>query len=154
MAAANPSGLNQKELKEIKASLDKKYKEIDEEIALLESELKEEGASEEQGAPDEFDRSSYEEGMQRSQILLDGKYQLRDEVQAAIERMKSGKFGVCEITEEPIGFKRLKAQPWTRFSLEAQRDVENNRKMRSMTRGFTAPTSTSAAAEEDDDSDD
>ena len=157
MAISNPSGLNQKEIKELKAALEKKYSDIDEEIALLESELKEEGASEEQGAPDEFDRSSYEEGMQRSQILLDGKYHLRDEVKSAIERFKSGKFGVCEITEEPIGFKRLKAQPWTRFSLEAQRDFESNRKMRSMTRGFSATssgTNTSVTEEDSDDSDD
>ncbi len=133
--AVNASGLNQKELKEIKALLDKKIKELNEEIKLLEDEIKVEGASEEQGAPDEFDRSSYEENLQRSQIVLDGKYRLQNEVLAAIERMKGPDFGVCELTEEPIGFKRLKAQPWTRFSIEAQKDVESNRKMRSMTRG-------------------
>lgn len=135
--AINASGLNAKELKELKALLEKKYKDLNDEVALLEDELKEEGASEEQGAPDEFDRSSYEENMQRSQILLDGKYQLRSEVAAAIERMKAGEYGTCEISEEPIGFKRLKAQPWTRFSIEAQKDVEDSRKMRSMTRGFS-----------------
>ena len=75
--AINHSGLSAKELKELKLALETKFKELDEDIALLESEIKEEGASDEQGAPDEFDRSSYEESMQRSQILLDGKYQLR-----------------------------------------------------------------------------
>lgn len=134
----NASGLTQKEIKELKTALEQKLSALTEEIALLESEIKEEGASAEQGAPDEFDRSSYEEGMQRSQILLDGKYQLRNEVMAALERMKEGEYGVCEISEEPIGFKRLKAQPWTRFSIEAQKDLENNRKIRSMTRGFAA----------------
>lgn len=133
--AVNASGLNQKELKEIKALLDKKIKDLNDEIGLLEAEIKVEGASEEQGAPDDFDRSSYEENLQRSQIVLDGKYRLQNEVIAAIERFKNGEFGVCELTEEPIGFKRLKAQPWTRFSIEAQKDVESNRKMRSMTRG-------------------
>lgn len=133
--AINASGLNQKELKELKALLDKKLAELNDEIALLEVELKAEGASEEQGAPDEFDRSSYEENLQRSQIVLDGKYKLQSEVLNALERFKKGEFGVCELTEEPIGFKRLKAQPWTRFSIEAQKDVENNRRIRSMSRG-------------------
>lgn len=133
--AVNASGLNQKELKELKALLDKKISDLNEEISLLEAEIKVEGASEEQGAPDEFDRSSYEENLQRSQIVLDGKYRLQNEVNAAIERLKNGEFGVCELTEEPIGFKRLKAQPWTRFSIEAQKDVESNHKMRPMPRG-------------------
>ncbi len=146
--AINPSGLTAKEIKELKALLDKKYKDLGDELALLEAEIKEEGTSEEQGAPDEFDRSSYEESMQRSQIVLDGKYGLQNEVKAAIERFNSGNFGVCEITEEPIGFKRLKAQPWTRFSLEAQRDVENNRRIRNMNRGFNG------SARTDDDGDD
>lgn len=149
--AINASGLNQKELKELKTLLDKKLSELNDEIALLEKELKEEGASEEQGAPDEFDRSSYEENLQRSQIVLDGKYRIQSEVQAALERMKNGEYGVCEITEEPIGLKRLKAQPWTRFSLEAQRDVENNRKIRSMTRGFGAGRDDDDAEESADD---
>ncbi|MEZ4814521.1 MAG: TraR/DksA C4-type zinc finger protein [Bdellovibrionota bacterium] len=136
--AVNASELTQKELKELKALLDKKMSDLNEEISLLEAELKEEGASEEQGAPDEFDRSSYEENLQRSQIVLDGKYRLQKEVKAAIERLNKGEFGVCELTEEPIGIKRLRAQPWTRFSIEAQKDVENNRRMRSMTRGSGA----------------
>ncbi len=147
--AINASGLNQKELKELKALLEKKQQDLNDEIALLEKELKEEGASEEQGAPDEFDRSSYEEGLQRSQIVLDGKYQLQAEVNNALDRMKKGEYGTCEITEEPIGIKRLKAQPWTRFSLEAQRDVENNRKLRSMSRGG-GPRSDDDDAEADD----
>jgi DnaK suppressor protein len=143
--AINASGLNQKEIKELKALLEKKNTELNDEIELLEKELKEEGASEEQGAPDEFDRSSYEEQLQRSQIVLDGKYQLQSEVEAALKRLKKGEYGTCEITEEPIGYKRLKAQPWTRFSIEAQKDVENNRKLRSMSRG---------AARSDDDVED
>ena len=118
---------------------------------MLEHEIKQEGASDEQGAPDEFDRSSFEEGMQRSQILLDGKYQLQTEVQAALDRLKNNEYGLCEISEEPIGIKRLKAQPWTRFSLEAQKEFENNRKLRSMSRGFKANSGDDDDAEATDD---
>jgi DnaK suppressor protein len=134
----NASGLSSKETKELKALLEKKLEDLNREISSLAHELKTEGASEEQGAPDEFDRSSYEESMQRSQILFDGKNQLRREVIIALERVKEGTYGVCEISEEPIGYKRLKATPWARFSIEAQKDFENNRKLRSMTRGMAA----------------
>jgi hypothetical protein len=43
----------------------------------------------------------------------------------ALKRIGSDLYGVCEESEEAIGFKRLKAQPWTRYSLEAQKEFES-----------------------------
>ena len=51
------------------------------------------------------------------------------EVADALERIEKETYGVCEETEEPIGYKRLSAQPWTRLSLEAQQDLEAHNKM-------------------------
>lgn len=49
------------------------------------------------------------------------------EVEAAIKRIKDGSYGVCEITQKPIARDRLLAVPFTRYSAEAQKEIEKNR---------------------------
>ena len=46
------------------------------------------------------------------------------EVDAALQRLDDGTYGICELTGEPIPWKRLKAIPWTRFSFEAEVQLE------------------------------
>lgn len=41
------------------------------------------------------------------------------EVEAALQRLRLGTYGVCEANHTPIPAARLKAVPWTRFSREA-----------------------------------
>jgi DnaK suppressor protein len=45
--------------------------------------------------------------------------QLRD-IQSAIQKIRSGEFGVCENCEEPIAQKRLRAIPWAKFCISCQ----------------------------------
>ena len=42
------------------------------------------------------------------------------EVDAAIQRIELGTYGVCEATGKPIPAERLAAVPWTRYTVEAQ----------------------------------
>jgi RNA polymerase-binding transcription factor DksA len=49
------------------------------------------------------------------------------EIEAAIKRVKDGTYGTCEITGKPIAKERLSAVPFTRYSAEAQKDIERNR---------------------------
>jgi RNA polymerase-binding transcription factor DksA len=53
------------------------------------------------------------------------------EVEEAIQRIKLGEYGLCEVTGEPIAAERLEAVPFTRFSLEGQAEYEkkNRRKV-------------------------
>jgi RNA polymerase-binding transcription factor DksA len=46
------------------------------------------------------------------------------EVDAALERIADGTYGICELTGKPIPWERLKAIPWARFSMEAERELE------------------------------
>jgi DnaK suppressor protein len=48
------------------------------------------------------------------------------EIEEAMRRIKSGTFGVCEMTGKPIEPARLAAIPWTRFSADAERELERN----------------------------
>ena len=50
------------------------------------------------------------------------------EIDHALNKFVSGEYGVCEGTEEFIRRKRLKLQPWTRYSLEHQEELELERR--------------------------
>ena len=41
-----------------------------------------------------------------------------------MKRIEDGTYGICELTGKPIGWKRLEAIPWTRFSVEAENQLE------------------------------
>jgi DnaK suppressor protein len=46
------------------------------------------------------------------------------EIEEALNRIKTGRYGICEATGKKIDPARLEAIPWTRFSTEAERDLE------------------------------
>jgi len=56
------------------------------------------------------------------------------EIEAAIERIFAGTYGVCEMTGKQIQDERLVAVPFTRYSIETQKQIEKN-KIRSVQRG-------------------
>ena len=56
------------------------------------------------------------------------------EIEAAIERIFEGTYGVCEMTGENIRDERLMAVPFTRYSIETQKQLEKNQ-TRSVQRG-------------------
>ena len=52
-----------------------------------------------------------------------------NEIEDAIDRIFDGSFGICQETQKPIKKNRLKAVPFTRFSLEGQ-DLYEKRKIK------------------------
>jgi len=50
------------------------------------------------------------------------------EIDDAIERMRQGTYGVCEISGRPIPPARLATVPHTRYSIEGQKDLERQRR--------------------------
>jgi DnaK suppressor protein len=50
------------------------------------------------------------------------------EIEFALARIESGKFGICEETDELIETERLRAIPWTRLSIEGAEIRESVRK--------------------------
>jgi RNA polymerase-binding transcription factor DksA len=49
------------------------------------------------------------------------------EIDAAIKRVHDGSYGICEVTQKPISKDRLLAVPFTRYTAEAQKNLERNR---------------------------
>jgi DnaK suppressor protein len=46
------------------------------------------------------------------------------EIDDALARMEQGTYGICDGTGEPIGFERLSAQPWARYTGAYQEQLE------------------------------
>lgn len=46
------------------------------------------------------------------------------QVDQALDRIRNGTYGICELTGKKISGERLEAIPWTRFSAEAERQLE------------------------------
>jgi len=46
------------------------------------------------------------------------------EVEDALNRIRDGRYGICELTGRPIEAERLEAIPWTRFTAEAEKQLE------------------------------
>jgi RNA polymerase-binding transcription factor DksA len=55
---------------------------------------------------------------------VSGYQEMLDEVNQALSRIESGTYGKCELTGKAIPADRLKAIPWTRFSKEAEEQLE------------------------------
>ena len=60
--------------------------------------------------------------------LISNEQEALKEIADAIERMKKGSYGTCEITNKAIPAARLIAVPFTRYSLEGQKELERNRR--------------------------
>jgi RNA polymerase-binding transcription factor DksA len=59
--------------------------------------------------------------------LVSSEQEALTEIDAAIKRIHDGSYGVCEISQKPIAKERLLAVPFTRYSAEAQKQLERNR---------------------------
>ena len=53
------------------------------------------------------------------------------EIEEALKRIEKKTYGVCELTSKPIPRARLEAIPWTRFTVEAQAQLERDGALKS-----------------------
>ena len=75
-------------------------------------------------AEDDQAQISHEEFISLQRNSMD--YQALRLVNAAIERLNSGDYGVCASCDEPISEKRLKAIPWAKYCVTCQDRVHAN----------------------------
>jgi RNA polymerase-binding transcription factor DksA len=57
--------------------------------------------------------------------LEEGARETLVEIEAALQRIDAGTYGVCEGCGKPIGAERLAAIPWTRLCIDDQRRAAN-----------------------------
>ncbi|MEO7332248.1 MAG: TraR/DksA C4-type zinc finger protein [Minicystis sp.] len=81
---------------------------------------------------DEMDEASLEGTAAMTSKLLERDVQQLGRIDRALHKMREGTYGLCEGTGDPIGFARLRLQPWARYSVEYQESVERHAKSRGM----------------------
>lgn len=69
------------------------------------------------------------------------------EIEEALKRIEKGTFGICELTGKPIPKARLDAIPWTRFTVEAQAQLERDGALRSRKLGALGTVDSSGGVE-------
>ena len=69
------------------------------------------------------------------------------EIEEALKRIERNTYGVCELTGKAIPKARLHAIPWTRFTVEAQAQLEREGALRQRRLGTLGSVDTSATAE-------
>jgi DnaK suppressor protein len=75
------------------------------------------------------------------------------EIEEALKRIEKGTYGVCELTGKQIPKARLDAIPWTRFTVEAQAQLERDGALRQRKLGALGTVDSTGgveAPEEDD----
>ena len=79
---------------------------------------------------DEMDDAAANQDLALLFRLADKEQKLVGEIDAALQRMEEGTYGLCEGTGEPIGYRRLLARPWARFSVEYKEALERDQASR------------------------
>ena len=69
------------------------------------------------------------------------------EIEEALKRIERGTYGVCELTGKTIPRARLDAIPWTRFTVEAQAQLERDGALRSRKLGQLGTVDSSGGVE-------
>jgi len=72
------------------------------------------------------------------------------EIEEALKRIEKGAYGICELTGNPIPLNRLEAIPWTRFTVEAQSQLEKDGALRQRRLGQLGTVDTSGGVEVDE----
>lgn len=73
------------------------------------------------------------------------------EIEEALKRIEKNTYGVCELTGKTIPKARLDAIPWTRFTVEAQAQLERDGALRQRRLGVLGSVDSVGAVEVEDD---
>lgn len=75
------------------------------------------------------------------------------EIEEALKRIERNTYGICELTGKPIPRARLEAIPWTRFTVEAQAQLEREGALRQRRLGQLGTIDAAAVPEVEPDED-
>src|SRR3989338_3800217 len=111
--------LTQAQQKELVQSLEATRAELQDKLKKRRS-----GTTAEQTPGDEADLASEDAEISLETRLMDRDAKLLREVERALDKVQNGTYGLCEGTDEPIGYARLKLRPWTRYSVTYKEELE------------------------------
>lgn len=77
-------------------------------------------------AGDQVDEAHRREQANLAATTLNASFERRRQVQAALGRIRDGRYGECEECGGSIGLKRLEAAPWAELCLSCQEALESD----------------------------
>lgn len=105
--------------RELEAMLRQKWQELT--VQLKENR---DAVAAQQSVGDEADQATEDARVSLGTRLIDRNAKLLREVERALDKFKDNTYGLCEGTDEPIGYARLKLRPWTRYSVTYKEELE------------------------------
>lgn len=123
LSKSTEKSLTQAQQKELVQILEDTRKELQSKLKKRRS-----GTTAEQAPGDEADLASEDAEISLETRLMDRDAKLLREVERALEKVQMGTYGLCEGTDEPIGYARLKLRPWTRYSVTYKEELEREEK--------------------------
>ncbi|MFP4040695.1 MAG: RNA polymerase-binding protein DksA [Desulfosudaceae bacterium] len=85
--------------------------------------------SDDESFPDPTDRAAHESDRNFMLRIRDREHKLIKKIKEALQRIEEGTFGQCEICEEDISLKRLKARPVTTRCIKCKTKEEEMEKV-------------------------
>ena len=129
-APSNTTPYNQEELDHFKALLLKEQQKITEEVEELKQAIGDYDDQEDDVSSSldhhTGDLGTEEENKETNYILIERDLDKLEQVNAALDRIDNGTYGVCEDTGKKIAKERLEAVPYTRLSMEAQKKYDDS----------------------------
>jgi DnaK suppressor protein len=119
------TGLTPSQLRSLKQSLEQHKEQL---LARFRDHVS--TAIQEDGGADEMDCASRDQEQAYLLRLADKERKLLQEVVDALARIQSDTYGLCEGSGEPIGFRRLEARPWARYSIAYKEMLEHEERGR------------------------
>ena len=112
------------QLAQLRSALEQEAAQLRERIAEQGADLVESAETDLRDIEDKAAREAMRFGSTR--MLARDRARMR-EVEAALARMSSGDYGICEESDDPIPFRRLELDPATRYTAAAQEELERER---------------------------
>lgn len=121
MSTTVSKSLTKKELKKFQEMLEEKRRAV---LDRARKTLSEDMTLDTNDLPDEMDLAA-SEYIQSFEFRLRGREKsLLTKLDSALRKIEDGRFGICDICEEPIGKKRLEARPETSLCIKCKEDQE------------------------------
>ena len=117
----SPAGLTAVQTRDLKKTLQAKRAELRRQILNRRSRDSTVDPSE---IIEELEQASTGQHQDVSLRILDKEVKLLREIERALKKFEDKEFGLCEGTMEPIGYARLKARPWARYSVTHKEELE------------------------------
>ena len=119
------SALSKKDLKKFRELLENKSQAVMERARQT---LSEDMSMDPDDLADEMDLAS-SEYLQSFQFRLRGREKVHlAKLNLALRKLDEGRFGICDVCEEPIGKKRLEARPETTLCIQCKENQERDEK--------------------------